>query len=164
MIILGIDPGFDRLGCAVIKKSDKGEELVYSTCLISKRKLAYEERIFGLGQELKKIIKKYKPNIVAIEKLFFFKNQKTALQVAEARGMIVYLAISHNIPVKQFTPLEIKMALTGYGRAEKIQVQKMVEKILKIKKMPESDDEIDAMAIAITCSSVIKKKDIHRNF
>jgi crossover junction endodeoxyribonuclease RuvC len=158
MIILGIDPGFGRLGCAVLKKSDKAEELVYSTCLNSKRKLTYEERIFCLGQELKKIIKKYKPDVAAMEKIFFTKNQKTALQVAEVRGMILYLATSHNIPVQQFTPLEIKIAITGYGRAEKIQVQKMVEKILKIKKMPKSDDEIDAIAIAITCSSVQRKK------
>lgn len=164
MIILGIDPGFERLGCAVVKKSARNEELVFSTCLISKRKLPYEERLFFLGQELEKIIKKYKPDIAAVEKIFFFKNQKTALQVAEARGIILYLATSHNIPVKEFTPLEIKIALTGYGRAEKMQVQKMVEKILKIKKMPNSDDEIDAMAIAVTCSSVMKKKDIHRNF
>lgn len=164
MIILGIDPGFGRMGCAVLKKEGSKEKLIYSDCLVSDKKLFHEKRLLSLGEKLEKIIKKHKPDIIAIEKLFFFKNQKTIIGVAEARGVVLYLAGLKNILVKEFTPLEIKIALTGYGRAEKIQVQKMVEKILKIKKMPKSDDEIDAMAIAVTCSSVIKKKDIHRNF
>lgn len=154
MIILGIDPGFDRMGCAVLEKSASStDKLIYSTCLVSNRKLPYEERLFSLGQELEKIIKKYKPDIVAVEKLFFTKNQKTALQVAEARGMVLYLASSKKIPVHGFTPLQIKIALTGYGRAEKIQVQKMVMAILGLKKKPRYDDEIDAIAAAITCSA-----------
>ncbi len=164
MIILGIDPGFGRMGCAVLKKGGGKEELIYSDCLISDKKLFHEKRLSSLGEKLEKIIKKHKPDIIAIEKLFFFKNQKTIIGVAEARGVVLCLAGLKNIRVEEFTPLEIKIALTGYGRAEKIQVQKMVEKILKIKKMPKSDDEIDAIAIAVTCSSVIKKKDIHRNF
>ncbi|MBU2109587.1 crossover junction endodeoxyribonuclease RuvC [Patescibacteria group bacterium] len=154
MIILGIDPGFDRMGCAVLEKSASStDKLIYSTCLVSNRKLSQEERLFSLGKKLEEIIKKYKPDIVAVEKLFFTKNQKTALQVAEARGMVLYLASSKKIPVHSLTPLQIKIALTGYGRAEKIQVQKMVMAILGLKKKPKYDDEIDAIAAAITCSA-----------
>ncbi|HDO23846.1 MAG TPA: crossover junction endodeoxyribonuclease RuvC [bacterium] len=154
MIILGIDPGFERLGCAILEKSPKGEELIYSTCLVSDRKFPYEKRLFFLGEKLGKIINKHKPDILAIEKLFFTKNQKTAMKVAEARGMILFLAASQKIPVKQFTPLEIKIALTGYGRAKKEQVKEMVTAILKLKKTFKFDDETDAIACALTCSSV----------
>lgn len=159
MIILGIDPGFGRLGCAVLEKSRGGEKLIYSICLVSDKKLSQEKRLLSLGQKLEKIIKKYKPDIIAVEKLFFFKNQKTIIGVAEARGMILYLAAKAKIPIMEFTPLEIKMALTGYGRAEKRQVASMVKAILKLKKIPENDDEIDAIACALTCSIAL----IHRN-
>lgn len=153
MIILGIDPGFGRMGCAVLKKEKGKEKLIYSDCLVSDKKLPHEKRLLLLGVKLEKIIKKYRPDIIAIEKLFLFKNQKTIMGVAEARGAVLYLAASKNIPVKEFTPLEIKMALTGYGRAEKIQVQNMVKAILKLEKRPKFDDEMDAIACAITCSS-----------
>lgn len=153
MIILGIDPGFDRMGCAILKKEKNKEELIFSDCLVSDKTLPHEKRLLALGKKLEKIMEKYKPDIVAVEKLFLFKNQKTIMGVAEARGMVLYLAASKNIPVKEFTPLEIKMALTGYGRAEKAQVQSMVKAILNLKKIPKFDDEMDAIACAITCSS-----------
>lgn len=153
MIILGIDPGFDRMGCAILEKMRSGEKLVYSTCLTSDRKAPYEKRLLSLGEKLEKIMDKYKPDIVAVEKLFLFKNQKTIMGVAEARGMVLYLAALKKIGVKEFTPLEIKMALTGYGRAEKIQVQSMVKAILKLKKAPKFDDEMDAIACAVTCAN-----------
>ena len=153
MIILGIDPGFDRLGCAILKKEKGAEELLYSTCLVSDKKLPHERRLLSLGEKLGKIMDKYKPDIAAVEKLFLFKNQKTIMGVAEARGMVLYLAALKKIRVKEFTPLEIKMALTGYGRAEKSQVQKMVKSVLKMPEILKSDDEMDAIACAITCSS-----------
>lgn len=157
MIILGIDPGFERLGCAILEKNSVGEELLYSTCLISDRGLPHEKRLHYLGKEIEKIIKKYKPNIAAVEKLFFTKNQKTALQVSEARGMILYVAASKKIPIIEFTPLQIKIALTGYGRAEKRQVQDMTMTILRMKKAPKYDDETDAIAVSLTCSAVNPK-------
>lgn len=159
MIILGIDPGFGRLGCAVLESASpadsptRRENLLYSTCLTSDKKLAHEKRLLSLGKKLEKIIAKHKPNIIATEKLFFFKNYKTVIGVAEARGMILYLAANAKTPVSEFTPLEVKMSLTGYGRAEKKQVEEMVKTILKIKNMPKIDDEIDAIAIALTCSA-----------
>ncbi|MBI4691936.1 MAG: crossover junction endodeoxyribonuclease RuvC [Candidatus Terrybacteria bacterium] len=167
MIILGIDPGFGRMGCAVLEKSassadspKRRETLLYSTCVTTDKKLAHEKRLLALGEKLEKIIKKHKPNVIAVEKLFFFKNQKTIIGVAEAKGMILYLAAKAKIPVLEFTPLEIKMAMTGYGRAEKTQVQKMAIAILNLKKAPKYDDEIDAIACALTCSISV----IHRNF
>jgi len=151
MIILGIDPGFDRLGWAVLEKKSGKEKLIDSGCLVSKRNLLYVERILGLGQELEKILKYFKPDIVAVEQLFFFKNQKTALKVAEARGVILYIAARNKACIYELTPLEIKMALTGYGRAEKQQVQKMAMALLGLKNNPKYDDEIDAVAAAIAC-------------
>ena len=158
MIIIGIDPGFERMGCAILEKSPSGEKLIYSTCLVSSRSAAHEKRLLVLAEGLKKIIKDFKPDIMAIEKLFFSANQKTALKVAEARGVALLLAAENDLEVFEFTPLEVKMAMTGYGRAEKDQVRKMVLAILKIDggKKPAGeagklDDEIDAIAIALTC-------------
>ena len=151
MIILGIDPGFERMGCAVLEKSPSGEKLIYSACLISSRNDAHEKRLLVLAKGLKKIIKDFKPDTVAIEKLFFSANQKTALKVAEARGVALLLAAENNLKVVEFTPLEVKMAMTGYGRAEKDQVRKMAQAMLKIDSKGKLDDEIDAIAIALTC-------------
>ena len=151
MIILGIDPGFERMGCAVLEKSSTGEKLIYSSCLVSSRNDAHEKRLLHLAKGLKKIIKDFQPDTMAIEKLFFSANQKTALKVAEARGVALLLAAENNLKVVEFTPLEVKMAMTGYGRAEKDQVRKMAQAILKIDGKGKLDDEIDAIAIALTC-------------
>lgn len=151
MIILGIDPGFERMGCAILEKNSLGEKLVYSSCLISKKTDAHEKRLLSLYLELKKAIKNYSPDTMAIEKLFFSGNQKTAIKVAEARGVAMLAAAESNLNVFEFTPLEIKMAMTGYGRAEKNQVRKMVLAILKMSDSKKLDDEIDAIAIALTC-------------
>ena len=151
MIILGIDPGFERMGCAVLEKSPSGEKLIYSACLISSRSDAHEKRLLHLAKGLKKIIKDFRPDTMAIEKLFFTANQKTAMKVAEARGVALLLAAENDLRVVEFTPLEVKMAMTGYGRAEKDQVRKMAQAMLKITDGKELDDEIDAIAIAMTC-------------
>ncbi|NOY35538.1 MAG: crossover junction endodeoxyribonuclease RuvC [bacterium] len=153
MVILGIDPGFDRMGCAVLEKSRAGEKLIYSVCLMSDKKAPHAERLFSIGREIEKIIKKHKPDILAIEKLFFTKNQKTAMMVSEARGMVLFLAAAKKLEIKEYTPLEIKIALTGYGKAEKRQVQEMVKAVLKMPVIPKSDDEVDAIACALTCSA-----------
>ncbi|RJQ30481.1 crossover junction endodeoxyribonuclease RuvC [Candidatus Parcubacteria bacterium] len=158
MLILGIDPGYERMGCAVLEKSGGAEKLIYSTCVISKRTDSHEKRLLCLADGLEKIIREYKPDKMAIEKLFFSVNQKTAIKVAEARGATLLMAAKHDLEVIEFTPLEVKMALTGYGRAEKEQVKKMVMAILKMdaggaKKL---DDEIDAIAVALAYRSKLK--------
>jgi len=151
MIILGIDPGFERMGCAVLEKSSSAEKLLYSSCLISQRTDPHEKRLLDLCLGLKKVIKEYSPDTMAIEKLFFSSNQKTAIKVAEARGVTMLAAAENKLNVFELTPLEVKMAMTGYGRAEKNQVRRMVLAILKIQDDKKLDDEIDAIAIALTC-------------
>ena len=151
MIILGIDPGFERMGCAILEKSPMGEKLIYSSCLVSSRSDAHEKRLLFLYIGLKKIIKDFKPGVMAIEKLFFTANQKTAMKVAEARGVALLLAAENNLKVLELTPLEVKMAMTGYGRAEKDQVRKMAQIMVKMEGGKKLDDEIDAIAIALAC-------------
>jgi crossover junction endodeoxyribonuclease RuvC len=137
------------MGCAILKKNGKRNDLIYSVCLKTDKNLSFEKRLLSLGKSLEKIIKNYKPDIISLEKVFFFKNQKTASRISEVRGMILYLAAKNKIEVREYTPLQVKMNLTGYGRAEKFQVQKMVEIILKNNKIPKQDDEADAIAIAL---------------
>jgi crossover junction endodeoxyribonuclease RuvC len=154
-IILGIDPGYDRLGVCVLEKVSNSEcRLLYSECLESDRKKEINERIFIFGKELEKIIKKYKPVELAIEKLFFTNNQKTVMGVSETRGAIIYLSQKLNLKVNEYTPLQIKIALTGYGKADKDQVYFMLNNILKLdtKKDKKLDDEYDAIAVAYTHS------------
>ena len=148
MIILGIDPGTTRIGYAVIEKKDSDNlNLLTYGCLESKNK-EQKDRLKEISDLILDLILKYRPEVLAIEKLFFTKNAKTALAVAEARGVIINSANSLNI--REFTPLEIKVAITGYGKAEKEQVKKMACRILKLEKMPKIDDTSDALAIALT--------------
>jgi len=150
MIILGIDPGTTRIGYAVIEKKDNNHlNVLIHGCLESKNK-EQKDRLKEISDLISDLILKYRPEILAIEKLFFTKNTKTALAVAEARGVIINSANSLDLNICEFTPLEIKVAITGYGKAEKEQVKKMVCRILKLEKMPELDDTSDALAIAIT--------------
>ena len=108
-------------------------------------------RLKNIGQELEIIIKKYKPKALSIEKLYFTTNQKTAMNVAEARGTIIYICAKNNLQIYEYTPPQIKIAVTGYGKASKEMVMSMVPKLINIKKEIKSDDEIDAIAIGLTC-------------
>jgi len=163
-LILGIDPGYARVGWAVLKKTpptSSGQaknnlNLINFGCLETGKEIPHAERLKYLNLEIKKIIKKYKPKILAIEDLFFFKNLKTATKVAEARGVILMTGIENNLVIQEFTPLQIKQALVGYGRADKNQVQQMVKMILKLKEIPKPDDAADATAVAI-CSANTNK-------
>ncbi len=151
-IVLGVDPGFERVGLAIIEKDGfKKEKIIYSTCVITKKTDHFNERLKIIGDTLKDVIKKYKPKEVAIEKLFFTTNQKTVMGVSEVRGACLYIAISNKLIIGEYTPLQIKIAMTGYGRADKKDVLKMVEKLIDIpKEIKRLDDEIDAIAIALT--------------
>ena len=152
MIILGIDPGTAIIGYGIIKK-DENLSLIDYGCITTSAKLTTAERLTILYKELKKIINKYKPNIASVEKLFFCKNIKTAITVSQARGVILLTINKAGIPIFEYTPLEIKQAITSYGKAEKIQVQKMVKILLKLKKIPKPDDAADALATAICCAN-----------
>lgn len=150
MIILGIDPGTARIGYAVIEKKDR-DTLTLITCgCLEPRAKEQAERLGEISEFVSNLITKYHPEVLAIEKIFFTKNVKTALGVAEARGVIINNANSANLEIFDFTPLEVKLAITGYGKAEKEQVRQMVCRILKIEKKPVLDDTSDALAIALT--------------
>jgi crossover junction endodeoxyribonuclease RuvC len=152
MKILAIDPGFERVGIAVIEHLPKEKDtLVYSTCFKTKATLPFHERLVLIGKEMEAVIKKHNPMILAIEKLYFTTNQKTVMNVAEARGVIIYCASLHNLQVFEYTPPQIKVAVTGYGKASKDMVIKMVPKLIEMKILSHSDDELDAIAIGITC-------------
>ncbi|MFA5099128.1 MAG: crossover junction endodeoxyribonuclease RuvC [Candidatus Paceibacterota bacterium] len=154
MKILGIDPGSARIGYGLIEKS--GSELKFLKAgilkIVSKDKC---ERLVDLEKSFSALLKKEKPDWVVMEKLYFVKNQKTGLEVAQSRGVLTLLITKSKIPLLEFTPLEIKQGVTGYGMADKKSVAKMVAKILKTDKINEYDDATDALAGAITGSSNI---------
>ena len=156
MLILGIDPGTVAIGLGLIEYKNKKATLVAFDCLATNPKETTAERLNDLHQKLTKFIKKHKPEIIAVEDLFFFKNTKTVIKVSQARGVILLAASQQKITVYEYTPLQIKQALTGYGRAEKKQVQHMVKAVLGLKEIPQPDDAADALAAAICCAHSLK--------
>ncbi len=151
MRILGIDPGYERLGIAVLEKNKPSKEVVlYSECFKTSPTLPFHERLVLVGKKIQEIIETYKPEVLSIETLFLNTNQKTAMNVAEARGVIVYESSKAQLKIFEATPLQIKIATTGYGRADKKDVMKMVRLLVKVEKTKTSDDELDAIAIALT--------------
>ncbi|MDD3662550.1 MAG: crossover junction endodeoxyribonuclease RuvC [Candidatus Pacebacteria bacterium] len=151
MKILAIDPGFERVGIAVVEQKNKNSSLVFSECFKTSTKINLYERLYLIGQEVENVIKKHKPEVLAIEKLYFTTNQKTAMGVSEARGVIIYEASCLGLKTFEYTPPQIKVAVTGYGKADKNMVMSMVPKLIKIDKNIKSDDELDAIAIGLTC-------------
>lgn len=149
MIILGIDPGFARLGFGVIEESDGRTQAVTYGCFETSSKLEHPERLLKIYKEMQRLIKKYKPKRVAFEHLFFSKNVKTAMAVGEARGVIMLACAEAKIPTVEIMPNQVKQAVTGYGGADKQQMQKMVKLILGLKEIPKPDDAADALAIAM---------------
>lgn len=150
MIILGIDPGIARLGWGVISETSGKISLVDFGCFETKSKDPESNRLKNLYQFLTTLIKTHHPEILATEELFFAANAKTALQVGQARGVVLLSAALTNLKTHSYTPLQVKQALTGFGRADKNQIQQMVKSILNLSKIPEPDDAADALAIAIT--------------
>ena len=151
MLVLSVDPGYERLGIAIIEKSDGKEELIYSDCLRTDKELSYADRLFEISSEIENLINKYEPSIFASESLFFAKNQKTAIDVAGVRGVLLHTAKQHGLQVFEYTPLQIKIAVTGFGRSDKKQVTEMVKRLIKIEKQIKLDDEYDAIAVGLTC-------------
>ncbi len=157
MKLLSIDPGYERLGVAVIEKLPKQKEvLLFSECFKTSTTLPHHERLALIGDRIKEVIKKYKPTVLATEKLFFSGNQKTAMLVAEARGVILYTASSSGLDIFEYTPADIKIAVTGYGKSEKRQIIEMVRRLIDVEKSKKSDDEFDAIAIGLTHCAIHK--------
>lgn len=168
MIIIGIDPGTANTGYGIIKAEEKSSSKQQKNkqifdCLtygLIKTDSSWEtpRRLKKLNNDLSKLIKTYKPEILIIERLYFFRNLKTAIPVSQACGVILLTAEKNKVPVKSFTPLEVKSTIAGHGWAEKELVQKRVKNLLKLKENFKSDDAADALAIAITyCMKKVKK-------
>ena len=149
MKILGIDPGTATTGWAIVEEVKKNPRLIACGCVNTSKFKSDADRLVEIGKDVELLIKKYKPDEAAIEDLFFFKNLKTAITVAQARGVLLYEIKKNRVPLSSYTPLQVKQALTGYGRAEKKQIQLMVKNILHLKCVPTPDDAADAVALAI---------------
>jgi len=163
MIILGIDPGTATTGFGVIEKLPSGKKIkaIDYGCIITSPNLSDGERLKIISNELSKLIKKYQPEAIAVESLYFFKNLKTVMPVSQAKGIILLAAAKKKIPVYEFTPLQVKMTVVGYGRAEKKQVQEMIKVIFGLEKKPKDknkrkDDATDALGIALSCALTIR--------
>ncbi len=152
MIILGIDPGLAALGYGAVK-TRKGEGKNFKClgfgCIKTNSDSVTPERLKKINNKLSKIIKKYNPDIIAVETLYFFKNLKTAMPVSQAKGVVLLTAAKNKVPTIEVTPLEVKMAVVGYGRATKKQTQKMVKKLVGIQKTIRPNDAADALGVAI---------------
>ena len=149
MRILGIDPGFAITGYSIIDYIGNKFYLRTSGAILTEAKTSFPLRLEKINKELSEIIENYNPDAMSIEELFFNNNAKTAINVAQARGVILVTARMHNLDIFEYTPLQVKQAVTGYGRADKIQVQRMVKMILNEEKLPKLDDATDSMAMAI---------------
>ncbi len=150
MKVLSIDPGFERLGIAVIEKlKGEKEKLLFSECFETEKKLSFEKRLVLLGEHLEKILLEFSPDHLAIESLFLNTNQRTAMHVAEARGVIIYAGVKAGLQLFEYSPPQIKVAVAGNGRADKKAITKMIPLLLKIEKQIKRDDEYDAIAIGL---------------
>jgi crossover junction endodeoxyribonuclease RuvC len=153
MTILGIDPGYDRIGIAVIEKSKSGNILLHSECFTTDAKSPFYERLVKIQDRILDILDEYKPDVLSIETLFISKNQKTGMRVAEARGVIAVLAAKRGVAIFEYSPPEIKAAITSDGRSDKAQMIKMIPLLVKMKPKKRHDDEYDAIAAALTHSA-----------
>lgn len=162
MIILGIDPGFAIVGYSVIEYKGSNYKPLEYGAITTDSKMLFPDRIKIIYDELIKIIDQYQPQDMAIEELFFNKNVKTAIKVGQARGVEILAGINKGLNIYEYTPLQIKQATVGYGRAEKHQVQEMVKMLLNLKEVPKPDDVADALAVAICHGSSLKFKEEYR--
>ncbi len=147
--IIGIDPGVAITGYALIEESESDFTCITSGCIRTKKDLPSAERLQAIHDQVFELITSYNPQILAVEKIFFSKNVRTAFQVGEARGVIILAGARSGLDLFEYTPLQVKQAVAGYGKAEKVQVQKMVQMLLKLPHKPTVDDEADAMAVAL---------------
>lgn len=150
MRVLAIDPGYDRLGVAILEHSPRGEQLLHSTCVQTDKQTSLPERLFVMGQTVRTLLSEYQPDAIAIETLFFNKNQKTAIGVAQVRGICLFLAKEVGCTIYEFGPQEIKIAVTGYGNSDKKAVIAMVTRLITNAPAAALDDEYDAIAVGIT--------------
>ncbi len=149
MIILGIDPGTATTGFGIIEHTKNQPELVDFGVISTDKKLSDAQRLEILATDVDQLIKKHRPDAVGVEKLFLTTNQKTVMTVSQARGVVLLICQKNKLPIFEFTPLQVKSFICGYGKAEKKQVQYIVQKTFKLKSAPKPDDAADALAIAL---------------
>lgn len=158
-IVLGIDPGTAIVGYGLVRSQGGRLTCLDYGCIRTSASQDTAERLHALYKGVLEVIKRGNPDVVAVEQIFFSKNAKTAFAVGQARGVAILAASSEGIRVAEYTPLQVKSAVTGYGRAEKVQVQNMVQRILFLPTIPRPDDAADALAIAICCTNSIQLED-----
>jgi len=151
MRVLGVDPGYDRVGLAVMEYDNGAEKLLYSTCVLTDKQTDLNQRLQVVGNAITQTIKDHAVDTLGIETLFFNKNVKTAMGVAQARGVIIYTAMQLECVVHEFSPQAIKIATTGYGNSDKVAVTAMVKQLVPDVPPNALDDEYDAIAVGITC-------------
>ncbi len=149
--VLGVDPGIARVGYGVVEEYEGKLRCVEYGCITTEAHTEDSQRLEKIFLALQKLIETHHPNAVAYEDLFYFKNQKTIIQVAQARGVLLLAASLAKKRICHYTPLQVKQAVAGYGKAEKLQVQKMVQKLLGLSSIPAPDDAADGLALAICC-------------
>ncbi len=149
MRIFGIDPGMAIVGYSIVDIEGDDSILVASGSIKTDKNKTDAARLLEINQDVETLINQYKPDVASVEKLFYFKNQKTIIPVAEARGVIIMALEKYEIPTYEYTPMVVKQVMTGYGRATKEEVAKMVELSVKYKKLPKLDDTLDSIAIAL---------------
>ena len=163
MKILGIDPGMAIVGYSILDFNGKDLALLHSGSIQTAKHTREPARLLEIFNDMTTIVEKFRPDVCSIEKLFFFRNRTTVMPVAHARGVILTVLESHNIPVYEYTPMEVKQILTGYGRADKKEVEQMVKFALQTDSLPKLDDTVDSIAIAISHTrSVDIMKDLQR--
>ena len=150
LVVLGIDPGYAIVGWGAIDFNGVNYSPLKYGAITTVAGSDFDLRLVHIYDELDMIIKTVKPNAMAIERLYFQNNQKTAINVAQARGVIVLAARKNGVPVYEYTPLQVKMAVTGYGQAKKPQIMEMTRRLLRLSELPKPDDTADALAMAIT--------------
>lgn len=149
--VLAFDPGFERLGVAVVGREGGKEKLVHSECVRTSASLPFHKRLGELGVAAQVLIARYKPDAVALEEIYFAKNAKTAMKISEVRGMLSYIATSNRLPIFEYTPAEVKVAITGYGKSDKSALALMIPRLVRMPRRARLDDELDAIAVGLTC-------------
>jgi crossover junction endodeoxyribonuclease RuvC len=156
MRVLAIDPGYGRCGVAVLEKENGRERVIYSSCIETSGTAHFPERLTEVADACATLVAEHRPDALAIERLYFTSNQKTAMQVAEVRGAIIYVAERANVRIYEYTPGQVKAATTGWGKADKKGVAMMLKALLKIEKKIEHDDEFDAIAVGVTHLATVR--------
>ena len=149
MRILGIDPGVATVGFGLVESDRTGQRMLQYGAITTPKELSLAERLVQIGNDLETLLAQFRPDAIAVEELFFSNNITTGIAVAHGRGIILFTAQRSGIPLYEYTPRQVKMAVTGYGKAEKHQVMDMTRRLLKLKSVPKPDDAADALAIAL---------------